>query len=345
VRLYIYRELTWRQGAWLFGGVGVITVSVAVYVAWLLNVELRTWPRVDARVDSADVITVSGVNGTSYASRVWLFYEFNGVDHQGPATVRRRWADYASAAGDALEARRLGHLTALLDPRHPETADPRVGSIAELFLVPIIIGFLGLVFAAFAYGAVIMGRRQGFDQVGREITARPRFALLMFGGMGLLFVVAAVLAAILGPQSKSWIPVIAQVDSVDVVQVTTSTHGRGGRSTAYALRTWLTYSVNGRTYLSPTTANTARSDSGAAARQGRDARRGPTDILVDPTNPYRVVAAASARRDGVLIPLIFGLIGALLIAIGILIRRQATKPHRRAPLRKTAPATLSRGHR
>jgi hypothetical protein len=197
-----------------------------------------------------------------------------------------------------------------------------------------------------------MGRRQGFDHVGEATTASPRMVVPVFAGMGGLFVISAVIAAMLGPQSKSWIPAKAQVDRVDVVQASTSTSDRGMRQPGgyaqrmYAVRTWLTYTLDGQTYTSPVTAATARNDSVAVARRASATVPGaPIDVLVDPANPYRVVTAAASRDNIILIPFIFGSIGVVLIVIAVVVRRQTKGRQSHAALRRPAvPGAASHGH-
>jgi hypothetical protein len=333
--LYGSRQLTGWQAAWLFGGAGLVLLLVAAYMAWQLGIELRTWPRVEARVDSADVTTQPNTTQTSYVARLWLAYRFNGHDYRVPTTTHQGSAEYAAAAKGALDANQAGHVTVLLDPRHPEVADPRVGSEGTWFFAPILVGALGLWFGAFGFAFLMMNRRRSVDRVARASTLSPRILGPAFAGLGALFIVAAAIAVAVGPQGKSWTLAHAQVESADVVRVseTTSDQERMNGESDYgqpmfAVRTWLTYSLEGRAYRTAITAASSRNDSAAVARlASAGAAAGPVDVMIDPRNPYRVVTAHANRADAILIPGILGLIGAVMIGFALLIRRQVSKQH------------------
>jgi hypothetical protein len=337
ISFWTYRQLTWGQAAVVFGGVGSLFTGIAGYGAWQLAVELRTWPRADATVDSTAVATVDGAKGALYAARFWLRYTFDGHDYHVTALTRLEWPDYASAAADAREAQHAGHLAVVLDPRHPEIADPRVRPPLELFVVPGLFAFLGLVFLAFATGAFLLGRRQGFRHLGQAYSSSPRLAVAILGGMGAILVAAATVAVVHGPQSRSWRPVKARVDHTDVVSV------RFYRDRTYAVRTWLSYTLYGQAYVTPVTARISRSDSSATARLAEVVPvSSVVDILVDPGNPYRLVTASGARGDAVFIPLGFGGAGLVLLVVAALIHRQMRQ---RAAQMNVAPVMHTRRRR
>jgi hypothetical protein len=337
MRLVVYRRLTWRQGAWVFGGAGLVSLVLAFYMMWELSVELRTWPRVEAHVDTADVATVRRVNGTTlYAARLRLSYSYQGRSYQTSATVRQEWNEYGLAAEEAIQATRAGQALVMLDPDRPASAVLREGSVAPASGVSLVFGVLGLVFVAFGIGALRRGRREGLDRLSpSSVPAAPRFATTLLAGMGVLWIIGAVIGSVIG-QRKSWTPMQGQVERADIVEIS-----RG----MYAVRTWYTYEVNGQTFRAPVTANTSRPFA-AARRLADDAERDRTTaLLVDPSNPYRVASAQTTHMEGIVIPTVFGLVGTVLIAIALLIRRQSMGRRRVTRERPSPTGPAQESHR
>lgn len=322
-----YFPLSWRAGTVVFGGIGLVVLGIAAYLTWQQAVELLRWPRVDAHVESADVTTRTVYGGTVYGARLSLTYRFDGREYRGQATVHED-SDYAVAAKAVFDANQAGHVTAMLDPRHPEVADPRLWPVWTLFFAPILIGSLGLGFSGFGLAAWVMGRRQGFDKVGQAWTQDPRVVWPWFAGFGALFAIAGVIGGILGPQGSSWIPAQAQVVSADVVRVSAN------NQPMFAVRRWLTYSLAGHTYRTAVSGETS-SDAAVAARRASAASvQREVDVRIDRGNPFRVMLGHARPLDAILIPAIFGGFGVLFFGIGLLIRRQVPKqgsgasPHR-----------------
>jgi hypothetical protein len=176
---------------------------------------------------------------------------------------------------------------------------------------------LSLAFLAFGIIFLRLGQREGLDRLaGAYEPGSPRLAGAMLAGMGALFVISAAIAAVVGPQGRSWTPVQGSIERADVVEVS-----RG----MYAVRTWFSYAVDGQTYHAPVTANTSRQEFAAARRLADGTEQGRTiALLVDPSNPNRVVSAGASRGEGILIPAVFGLLGTVCIAVAVLIRRHGT---------------------
>jgi hypothetical protein len=349
ISFWFYRQLTWGQAAVAFGGFGLVLIGVAGYSTRQLAVELRTWPRVDAVVDSTAVATVAGPKGNVYAARLWLRYTFNGHDYHVAAMTRGEWSEYAFAAADAREVQHAGHIAVVLDPRHPEIADPRLGPPLELFIVPGVFAFLGLVFLAFATAFFLLGRRQGFRHAAQAYSSSPRPVVAILGGMGAIWVIAATVAGVHGPQSGSWRPVMARVDHADVATASVDQLSQPSSPSAayigrlYAVRTWLSYTVDGQTYISPVTARLSRNDASATARLAAAITVGSVvKVFVDPGNPYRLVTESGARADAVLIPLGFGVAGLVMLVAAALIHRQM---RHRAVQVTVAPAMHARRRR
>jgi len=202
----------------------------------------------------------------------------------------------------------------MLDPDRPAAPDLRMGSMGAFVILPLAIGFFGLVFLAFAILAFRTGQREGLDRLtGSNQMGTPRQAVAWFAGLGALFVIGAGVAAVLGPQSKSWTPVQARIESADVLEVSPG---------MFAVQTWFTYEVDGRTYRAPVTASTSRNDFAAVSRLAGEAEQSRTTaLLVDPSNPNRIVTASTSRVEGIMLPAVFGLFGVLLCGIAAVIHR------------------------
>ena len=313
MRFLVY--LTPRQGMWVFGGAALATLAVAFYIAWAVTVELRTWPRVEAHVDSADVATVGSAKGRPlYAARFQLSYRYQGLNYRTSITQRQHWDEYGFAAKEATQALQAGQLTVMLDPHRPGSAIPREGAAGAPFVIAAAFGVIGILFIGFAIVAWRTGQWGGLDRVARLGAQSPRFAIMIFVGMGVLFIGSAVVGAIIGPEGKHWTPVQGEVTSVDVIETSPGT---------YAVRTWYSYIVSGQTYRAPVMANTSRSSLETAHKLASEAEHGGVAaLLVDPSNPNRVTSARVSRVEGIVIPAAFGLFGIVLIAIGLVIRRR-----------------------
>jgi Protein of unknown function (DUF3592) len=319
MRFVFYRLLTYRQGAWVCGGAGLAILAVAFYMARGVSVELRTWPRVEAHVDTADVATVSGPKGTTvYAARLRLSYRYQGQNYRTSATLRQEWPDYGTAASEAARVSQGGQALVMLDPNRPTSALPREGAASGPFIIAAIFGVIGLAFVSFGIGAWRTGLREGLDRIaGSGLATAPRFASALFAGMGALFIIGAVVGAVVGPQGKYWTPVQGRIDGSDVVEKSPG---------MFAVRTWYTYAVSGQTYRGPVTANTSRAYAAARRLASEVEQGGANALLVDPSNPNRVALATASRLQGIVMPTAFGLFGALFVAIGVLIRRRETSP-------------------
>ena len=326
-----YFRLSWGQGMVVFGGIGIILLGAAAYMTWQQTVELLRWPRVDAHVESADVTTLQNTTGTFYAARLLLTYRFNGREYRVQTNPQQNSDEYADAAKEVLDANEAGHVTAMLDPRHPEVADPRLGPVWVLFVWPFVIGTLGLVFSGFGIAFWVMGRRQGFGKVADASTQDPRVIWPWFAGFGAVMLIAGVVPGLVGALGKSWIPVQAQVESADVVRVSVpaNMNQQTNDEPMFAVRTWLRYSLDGRTYRTAVTAGTSGNDADEVAQLARAASVPRlVDVLIDPGNPYRVMTAHSSRLAAIMFPAIFGGFGVLFLGIGFLVRRtQSTSFH------------------
>jgi Protein of unknown function (DUF3592) len=314
MRFGLYGRLSWRQGAWVFGAFGLAALTLAAAMTWRATVELRAWPRVEAHVDTADVVTTGGVNGRAlYAARLRLSYRYQGHDYRTFSTMPQEWDVYGFAAQAAAKRLQAGRVLVMLDPDRPGSAVPREGSGLS-FIFAGFFGFFGFAFLAVAFLARRTGQRQGLDRLSpANLPASPRFAITLFVGTGALFIISAAIGAVIGPDGKNWTPAQGRVERADLVETS-----RG----MYALRTWYAYEVNGQSEHVPVTSNTSRPFAAANALASGAVLGATAPLLVDPSNPFRVTTPQASRWQGILIPMAFGVFGLILVVLGVFIRRR-----------------------
>ncbi len=316
-------QLSWRWAAIIFGGAGLVMLYVAGLWAWHARERLRTWPLIQARVDSAAVVTPRAPRQALYGPRYWLTYTLRGATVSTVAARSVLTSDYAGVAREAERARQSGTVPAIVDPANRRDLELDPGVNARFFFDSIIMGALGLVFAGFGALFFVVGRRQGMDRPSQAAFATPpAFGVAFATVMGTLFLGGAVLGA-RATARPGWTPVEARVDSADVVQETAK------RRTTYAPRLWLGYTVSGRAYHAPLDATWSSTNYDAQARLARDAERaGTIRILVSPREPYAVARADQGLLSRILFPAIFGLFAIMSFGMALLFRRGRPSRHR-----------------
>jgi len=284
---------------------------------------------VEAHVDTADVVTTGGVNGRAlYAARLRLSYSYQGHDYRTSSTMTQEWDVYGFAAQAAATALRSGRVLVMLDPDRPGSAVPREG-LGVTFVFAGLFGFFGFVFLAVAFLARRTGQREGLDRLSpASLPASPRFAIILFIGMGALFMISAAIGAVIGPDGKNWTPAQGRIERADLV---------GTSRGMYAVRTWYTYEVGGQTHRVPVTASTSRPFAAASTLASRAVVGDTAALLVDPSNPYRVTTPQVSHWEGILIPIAFGLFGLILVVIGVFIRRREIG---RRPVARKSPSAM-----
>lgn len=316
-------QLSWRWAAVVFGGVGLVMLYVAGLWAWHARERLRTWPLVQAHVDSAAVVTPRAPRQALYGPRYWVTYTLRGAMVSTVATRSVLTSDYAGVAREAERARRSGTVPAIVDPADARDLELDPGVNARFFFDSIIMGALGLVFAGFGALFFVVGRRQGMDRPSQAAFTMPAaFGVAFATVMGVLFLGGAVIGA-RATARPGWAPVEARVDSADVVQETEK------HSTTYAPRLWLAYTVTGRAFHAPLDATWSSSNYDSQARYAADAvRAGTIRILVSPREPYDVARADQGLVSRVTFPAIFGLFALICFGMALLFRRGRRPRHR-----------------
>lgn len=331
--------LSWRGGILIFGGAGLVLLSIAARRASEEREKLRTWPLVTAHVDSARVATPQRPRQDVYAPRYWISYQRDGWPVSTVATRAVYTGNYAGVMRELDAARARGTISGIVDPGDPKDVQLDPGYNAHFFFDAILLGALGTVFCGFAILFAVVARKQGLDHPAQAYVAGPSWMAVATGGvMGALFLAGAVIAvwSELG-QRRHWTPVTATVDSADVVESTSDDR------TTYATRDWVSYAVGGRVYSAPLRMPGSSSSRPRSERMASDARRaGHMRVLVDPGNPY----AARTGRPGVpwstiILVAVFGVFGLLSFALGAVFWRGA---HGRRTKRRKPGATPAAGN-
>ena len=335
--LVFYRRLTWGQGACIFGAIGLALLGLALYMAWGLGVELRTWPRVQAHVDSAKVASETDPPRDLYSARLWVTYPFGGRTYSTSSTGGMASSSYGWAVRTGESAVRAGTIEALIDPAHPASLKLRPGATWEFFADPLILGGFGLVFAAIGALCLRFGLQRGFNSPGVAYaqSSSPRLAAAFCVTMGVLFIGGAIVGFVVGlRQTTVWVPGQAHVDSTDVVQQTESntrsaSNTQVGPRYTYAVRSWLTYELNERTYRAPLVASTSHRSYDYAQRSARDAASaGPIAVMINPRDPYDIASTRRSQVNMIVLPLVFGFFGVVCLAAAVLFKRLGKPTHR-----------------
>ncbi len=331
----------------LLGVVGVVLLGVSVRGAGQRIDMLRSWPRVNARVDGGDVVSFvrRGQREAMYAGRLQLRYDFRGQQYAVAATEEVYSSHYAAQARGAQQATREGQVQVLLDPDRPAAPRLNAGYNAEFFFGSIVLAWIGgvLVFLAAVFSRAFRDeapgttRKQGGGAEGRWVAA-------FFAVLGIGFVAGGVSAFWFAQRElTTWRPVDARVDSTDVVWRPSRSRGSGGANSGsypvdvYAARAWITYSFGDSEYHVPVVRGAYSNDSSGAARVAAVVRRsGSMSARVNPGNPFD----AAVERPGAVrrfwFPALFTVPGLVCLVLVWVIGGRKRRPRRRAAAKCSA---------
>jgi cytochrome bd-type quinol oxidase subunit 1 len=317
-----------RTGGTIFAGCGVLLLAYAAYSGYRGHVALSTWPRVQARVDSGSVVAWEDGSHRQalYAERMWLRYVHAGRAVARPVTASVYTSRYGAAVRAVRQATQSGSVPVMLDPRDTSDVTLNPGYSWRYFFTPLVTGGLGFFFVAFGLTFWILHRRAANPAPGPSAETSRRHAIVLLLVMGVAFVAVATIAvvAMRGRQS-TWITAQARIDSTDIVWKKGDSDRQGSDSDMYAVRAWLTYSLGGTEYHAPLTSTVSRSDSVATARRAEEeARRGTLAVLIDPNDPYALMAVPATALGLLWLPGVFAAIGLILLGIAawLLARRR-----------------------
>jgi len=280
-------RLSPRAGGTLFTAIGAVLFACAGVSAYRSVVRLRTWPAVDAHVDSATIVTPQRPREAVYAARYWVSYPRLGHTVKTVVTQGVFTSNYAGLARAVGLAHRSGSVRALINPTDAWALTLDTPWHGDLFFTALVLGFLALAFgglgAAFLWAS---GRGDAGGANSFWIPLPARYGVVFCLVMGTLFLGTGTLAGVLSArQHRTWRRLDAGVDSADVV----SSSDRNG--TTYAPRYWLSYAVGDSLLHSPLVQSWSSSSYQAQARRAAEAARARRmSVLVNQNDPYDVKA-------------------------------------------------------
>ncbi len=335
----------------VLGVAGVVLLSISIRSASGRVEKLRSWPRVEARVDGGNVESLfrRGQHEAMYAGRLQLQYEFRGQRYIVPATEEVYSSHYAGQARGVQEAIRDGRVNVLLDPGQPSAPVLNAGYNAEFFFTSLILGWMGIVFS---FLAVVFWRTFRDELPGATKKSSSRggggWVAAFFAVLGIGFVAGGSAAFWFAQRElTTWIPIDALVDSTDVVWRSSRSRGSGSANSGsspvdlYAARAWITYSLRDSAYHVPVVRGAYSNDSSGAARDAAALlRSGSMRARVNPANPFD----AAIERPGAVrrfwLPALFIVPGLVCLFLTWLIGRRKT---RRRPRRPQQRAVVNHG--
>jgi hypothetical protein len=306
---------------------GVYVLSRALHNARTTRNELRSWPRVEAHVDSAAIESRNGVSRQNmYAPRLWVTYRYARRTYAKRITGNYN-NDWVAAAHAVDSARRTHTVTLMIDPSTPTNVTSNAGYTVGFFIWPLMQAGMSAVLLFIGIGLGVAAGKSSTGATGTSRTSpafhtTPRRNAALAGTLAI--VLLAGMVAILvrwHRRPTNWVATRAVVDSADVVrQSFSSTSSRS----SYTVRLWVGYTIGGRAYHRPVLTGEAwTNNQSSVERQARAIRaHAPVDLLVDPDDPYRATMDATVGGSTV-VTLTFGGLAVVLLGIARHRRRAA----------------------
>ena len=305
--------------------------------------KLRSWSRVDARVDGGNVESLlrRGRREALYAGRLQLQYEFRGQKYTVPATEEVYSSHYAGQARGVQQAIGDGRVNVLLDPGQPSAPVLNAGYNAEFFFMSLVLGWIGIILS---FLAVVFWRTFRDESPGATKKSSSRggggWVAAFFALLGVGFVAGGVTAFWFAQRElTTWIPVDALVDSTDVVWRSSNSKSHSSRVDLYTARAWITYSLRGSSYHVPVVRGAYSNDSSGAARDAAALLRpGSMRARVNPANPFDAAIKPPGAVRRFWLPALFIVPGLVCLFLTWLIGR---KKKRRRPRRQRQRAVVN----
>jgi hypothetical protein len=161
-RLTLVRAVLKVLGA-LFALIGFATLAGGAYSGYSKHQNLTMWPKVEAEVLSSRVAErestdPEGRSTTMYRAEIEFRYEFEGHGYETPSTASYWTSSYSSMQARVDRFAPGSRHEILLNPSNPREIYFDAGYDAGFFLVPLILGGVGFVFAAIGCGMLIAAR-------------------------------------------------------------------------------------------------------------------------------------------------------------------------------------------
>lgn len=215
--LYRLSGISPRWIAALFGILGIVLLGVSGRGVQQRVEMLRTWSRVEARVEGGEVVSMSGSRNRQamYAERLRLHYELAGKQHDVTATEEVYSNDYAGQARGVQRVVRAGAVPVLVDPARPAEPILHAGYNAEFFFFSLVTGWIGVVFVSLASCLWRVMRPTSRGAPKKEWFTSEAWLIACFVVIGVLFTGGGAVAFHVARRELTWRPVDARVDSTE----------------------------------------------------------------------------------------------------------------------------------
>lgn len=333
----------------VFAVVGIVLLVVSVRGAQQRVEMLRSWARVDARVDGGEVVSMlrSGRREAMYAERLKLKYDLGGQKYEVAATEEVFSSDYAGQARGVQRAARAGVVKALVDPVQPTMPLLNAGYNPEFFFGSLVKGWIGLTFLALSILAWRAFRTKPAGPATTGWFASGAWLVVFFAVMGVLFTAGGGIAFYMAQRELVWRPIDARVDSTDVVWKNGRSGGTSGGASSgsspidlYAARAWITYNFRDSSYHVPVVRGAFSNDSSGAAGVAAILKRaGTLNARFDPGNPFDARIGRPGAVARFWLPMLFLVPGLVCLFLAWLLGRKKPKRRPRKTRRRVAVAT------
>jgi hypothetical protein len=291
--------------------VGLALLGIAGVVGWKQNAVLH-WPTVPATVLSSRVTET----GQGYQYEIRLRYDRDGphettytssVTSSSPGVMRQEADRFPE--GSTRDVR--------VDPADPTDIRPDAQASLLYFLAPLVLGSLGLVFAAIGAVALLMGTRPPREwSVGRmrSTVRRVGFVFTTLGVLGILGAAAMGWSQV--GELRRWPSVEAQVVASEVQPWRRNTAGQ--RTSLWVPRVTFHYVVRDTEYTSAGSAHVSVSGRQAAQRTANRFPPGSRHtVRYLPDDPNVVRWDMGYNFSYFFLPLVIGLVSVATTVMGV----------------------------
>ena len=144
-----------RMLSWVFISIGVVLLACAAWAGYRQYTILTRWPTVDAEVLSSRVIQGHDDEGTAmYSASVQFRYAVDGKEYVTPSSSGVRTSSYPSVKREVDKFAPGTRHAIRYNPVDPNDVTFEAGYNLSFFFLPVLLGFLGIVFSGI--GAAVL---------------------------------------------------------------------------------------------------------------------------------------------------------------------------------------------
>jgi hypothetical protein len=297
--------------------VGLALLAGAAWAYYALITRPLSWPRVEASVVSSRVVNPTGPT----EHRPEIVFELPAGDTRRRITTVAGWS---SSSYDVVRRYVDGYppgalVDVAVNPSDPDDVRHELGPTLANLMVPGILGVMGAIFAA--TGAVsVLWRRRAANPAGPARSLR--WVALLFVAIGVVVGSVGAWLWSLGT-AFDWPEVEATVVEATVIQVGSSSTGKGSSRPAYDIRVTFAYEVDGVRVIGRTVSGDSNASRASAAARLRAYGPGSRHrVRHRPGDPNVVQFEVTAFKERVL-PAALLLMGVVFAGVGAIAGRQA----------------------